>query len=49
MVDDFIKLLDAIKAHGIVPAALAILILVILTFAGVYAARKTTTKPVAEG
>lgn len=49
MVDDFIKLLDAIKAHGIIPAALAILILIILTFGGIYAARKTTTKPVAEG
>lgn len=45
MVDDFIKLIDAIKLHGILPAVVAIVILIILTFIGVYAARKTAIKP----
>lgn len=44
MVDDFIKLVDAIKLHGIVPAVVAILILVVLTLVGIYAARKTAVK-----
>lgn len=46
MVDDFIKLVDAIKSHGILPAVVAIIILIILTFIGIYAARKTAIKPV---
>lgn len=48
MVDDFIKLLDAIQVHGIVPAVVAIVVLIILTIIGFYVARKTLTKTPAE-
>lgn len=41
MVDELIKVIEAIKVHGILPAVVAIIIFVILTLVGVLAARKT--------
>lgn len=46
MVDDFIKIIDAIKEYGAWPATLAIVILIIIAFVGFYVARKTQTQTI---